>query len=66
LNSSELTQGQLSYGMQRFLTDLQDEHMMHENITSQMSTRSRGIQTVIDRVDELGLAGKIAERKQKK
>jgi hypothetical protein len=66
MNSSEMTQGQLSYGMQRFLNDRQDEHMMHENTTSQMSARSRDIQTVIDRVDELGLAGKIAERKQNK
>jgi hypothetical protein len=52
--------------MQRFLDDRQDEHMMHENTTSQMNARGRGIQTVIDRVDELGLAGKITERKQNK
>jgi hypothetical protein len=52
--------------MQRFLNDRQDEHMMHETTTSQMSARSHGIQTTIDRVDELGLAGKIAESKQKK
>ncbi|KAH7390758.1 hypothetical protein DE146DRAFT_758209 [Phaeosphaeria sp. MPI-PUGE-AT-0046c] len=60
---SKPAENQLSYSMQRFLDGRQDEHLMHENTTNQMSARSRGIQTAIDRVNELGLAGRSVGRK---
>lgn len=52
--------------MQCFLDDRQDEHLMHESAMDQMSARSRWIRTVMDKVDELGLAGRSIERKQDK
>jgi hypothetical protein len=47
--------------MQRFLSDWQDEHLLHKHVTSQDSFCKGGIQTVMDRIDELGLSRKEAK-----
>jgi hypothetical protein len=44
--------------MQRFLNDRQDEHLLHEHSTSQERSRKDGLQAVMDKIDQLGLARK--------
>jgi hypothetical protein len=52
--------------MQRFLSDRHDQHLMHENSTSEETARSRGVQTAMDTIDKLGLGGKVVPRRNHK
>jgi hypothetical protein len=52
--------------MQRFLSDRHDQYLMHENPTREETARSRGVQTSMDKIDELGLAGRAVERRNHK
>jgi hypothetical protein len=44
--------------MQCFLSDRHSEYLLHQHATSQDSFRKDEIQTVMDKIDELGLSGK--------
>jgi hypothetical protein len=44
--------------MQRFLSDRQDEQLLHRHATSHDSSRKDRIQAVLDNIDELELSGK--------
>ncbi|KAF2815388.1 uncharacterized protein BDZ99DRAFT_567239 [Mytilinidion resinicola] len=65
-NDSRPAQESLSFTMQRFLEDRDDEILLHKQQPSPESSRSNRLQAVIDEVDRLGLSGKDAESKQDK
>jgi hypothetical protein len=52
------TENKLPFTMQRFLDDRQDEHLLHEQSTSQERSRKDGIQAAMDKIDQLELAGR--------
>lgn len=52
--------------MQRFLNDRNDQHLMYENSTSEETDRSHGVQTAIDKIDEVGLADRVVKRRNHK
>jgi hypothetical protein len=55
---SRPSENKLPFTMQRFLDDRQDEHLLHEQSTSQVRSRKDGLQAAMDKIDQLGLAGK--------
>jgi hypothetical protein len=52
--------------MRRFLSDRQDEHLMHEHTPSQDCSRREVLQQVMDKVDKLGVDRKEINSQQKK
>ena len=65
-HSSRTAQESLSFQIQRFLKDRDDEILLHQEQPSQGSSRSDRLQAVIDGVERLGLSRKDAESKQDK
>ncbi|KAH3958698.1 hypothetical protein HBI56_208610 [Parastagonospora nodorum] len=57
---------EVSYNMRRFLSDRQDEHLMHEHTPSQDCSRREVLQRVMDKVDKLVVDGKEINSQQKK
>jgi hypothetical protein len=55
---SRPSENKLPFTMQRFLNDRQDEHLLHEQSTSQERSRKDGIQAAMDKIDQLGLVGR--------